>query len=623
MKRNLIPMSATNLRALVDRTYRESHPFQWVREALINAKQAGATKVYFGVEWQGVETKGVYRRLILDNGCGMDPERMLLFLNTYGGSGKPIGGEHENFGHGFKTSTLPWNKNGIVVVSKFQGVLAMARLIFDERIGEYGVRLEDVDDTRLGIYAPYDATDEDGVDYTRLIPEEWESGVAILLLGSDQQPDTILGAYNRDEADLNGIAKYLNTRLWELNEIEVKVDYFSNTNRKLWPKQRNDREMSNTTTQKWATRNVFGAKHHIVTAMRDSKLVASGTVPIAGGLGNVHWFLRDGTVTQSSSVANYRGYIGHLYQDELYTILNHPSSFRSFGVPAWLKENVFLIVEPKVFDGQAGAYPNDSRTSLLLGGRDAGRTLPIPEWSNEFANSLPPEISAKIAEHFDELSGTIRDDAWKARLIERFGFKWKVRKPVVSAKGTTKIQPVQSIARATPSGNGGAAGGGTGMYESRAGRKQAGTGFASDDGVSATERRISGGLPDYYPRGKEDFDAPWVLAAWTGPNATNNYMGCVLVNRDHQVIQSHIAETQRQFAEQYADEIAEEVVNVYGELAVAHVAHSERMRAIMTDAEVDSLRTDKALTMSLLGMWQIDAILLPRISGKMVKRKSA
>jgi hypothetical protein len=30
-----------------------------------------------------------------------------------------------------------------------------------------------------------------------------------------------------------------------------------------------------------------------------------------------------------------------------------------------------------------------------------------------------------------------------------------------------------------------------------------------------------------------------------------------------------------------------------------------------------------ALTMALLGMWQIDAILLPRLSGKMAKRKTA
>lgn len=623
MTRKLIPMSATNLRALVDRTYRESHPYQWVREALINAKQAGARRVHFAIEWQGVEAKGVYRRLILDDGCGMDPDRMLLFLNTYGGSGKPIGGEHENFGHGFKTSTLPWNRRGIVVVSKFKGTLAMARLCFDEATGEYGVRLEDSDEGRLAIYAPYDATDEDGVDYTRLVPEEWESGVAILLLGSEQQPDTILGAYDRDESDLNGIAKYLNTRLWEMDNVEVKVDYLSHSNRKHWPKHRSDRELSNTSTQKWTTRSVFGARHHIVTSMRDSALAAAGSVEIAGGLATVHWFLREGTQTQTSSVANYRGFIAHLYQNELYTTINHPSSFRSFGIPAWLKENVFLIVEPKVFDGLSGAYPNDSRTTLLLGGRDAGRALPLPEWANEFANKLPAQIVEKIAERYDELSNTIRDDSWKVRLMERFGFKWKIRKPVVQKDGSTKIKPVQTIARPEGNGRSGSSGSGKGMHESSGVSGKRDTGFDKPDGVPATERRVSGGLPDYAPKGKEDFDDPWVLASWTEPNASNNFLGCVLINRDHPVIQAHISETQRQFADQYADDVAEEVVRVYGELAVAHVAHSERMRALMSDAEIASLRSDMALTMALLGMWQIDAILLPRVSGKMAKRQSA
>jgi hypothetical protein len=36
----------------------------------------------------------------------------------------------------------------------------------------------------------------------------------------------------------------------------------------------------------------------------------------------------------------------------------------------------------------------------------------------------------------------------------------------------------------------------------------------------------------------------------------------------------------------------------------------------------DVLRSDGALTMALLGILQIDTILLPRLSGKMAKRKT-
>ena len=89
------------------------------------------------------------------------------------------------------------------------------------------------------------------------------------------------------------------------------------------------------------------------------------------------------------------------------------------------------------------------------------------------------------------------------------------------------------------------------------------------------------------------------------------------------MIKKHIIETQRAFVGD-DDEVAEEVTSVYGEVAVAHIAHSEQMKAILSEREVnDCLRSDAALTMALLGMWQIDAILLPRLSGKLAKRAAA
>lgn len=628
MARKLLPMGVSNIPALIDRTYRESHPFQWVREAVINSTEADATRVHFGVEWQGVENKGVYRRIILDNGSGMTADNMLLFLNTYGGSGKPIGGEHENFGHGFKTSALPWNRDGIAVVSKSaeDGALAMVRLEFDPKQNEYGARLEEVEGVREAVYAPYDATEVDGIDYTRLIPEDWPSGVAIVLLGSAQQPDTVLGAYDREEADLNGIARYLNTRMWEFADLAVTVDYFNSSNRRLWPKHANDKDLPNTTSKKWQSRRIYGARYHIEFAQKDGGKVvgeveASGTLAVGGGIAHIHWFLRSGTPTQSSSVALYRGYIGHLYKNEVYTILVHPSSFRSFGVPGWLKENVFLIVEPKQFDGMSGAYPNDARTQLLLGGKDAGRALPIVEWSHEFANNLPEPIVRKIAERVND-PGTIRDEKWKARLEERFGFLWKIVKPIVDKAGQIKILPVQSVRQRGGGGGGGGNGGGDPIETSERTKRQ--TGFPDANGVAAKERRVGGGLPDYVPAGKDEFDEPWVLASWEAPSAANEHRGRLFVNRDHVVIKKHIGEVQRTFAGN-DDEIAGEVVAVYGELGVAHVAHSERMKGtLMSARDVDAkLRTDEALTMALLGMWQVDTILLPRLSGKMVKRKIA
>ena len=73
-----------------------------MRETYINSIEAQATKIEFGIEWQAVEEKGVYRRVVADNGRGMTPEELVGFFNVWGGGGKPIGGLHENFGIGAK-----------------------------------------------------------------------------------------------------------------------------------------------------------------------------------------------------------------------------------------------------------------------------------------------------------------------------------------------------------------------------------------------------------------------------------------------------------------------------------------------------------------------------------------
>ena len=78
----------------------------------------------------------------------INPGQIESYLNTFGGGGKPIGDAHENFGVGSKTSTLPWNRAGVVVVSWTpqdpEGSLVW--LLRDPVSGEYGARKFEVDD---------------------------------------------------------------------------------------------------------------------------------------------------------------------------------------------------------------------------------------------------------------------------------------------------------------------------------------------------------------------------------------------------------------------------------------------------------------------------------------------
>src|SRR5215216_3179558 len=59
---DVLPMKVAGTHHIIECTYRESGSFQWVRETLINALQAKATRIEFGIEWQAVESRGVHRR---------------------------------------------------------------------------------------------------------------------------------------------------------------------------------------------------------------------------------------------------------------------------------------------------------------------------------------------------------------------------------------------------------------------------------------------------------------------------------------------------------------------------------------------------------------------------------
>lgn len=140
------PMKTAGTQHLIERTYREGGTYQWVRETIKNSLEAGATQIEFGIEWQAVKSQGVYRRVIADNGCGMTADELVAFFNTFGGGGKPIGGVHENFGVGSKTSLLPWNHSGMVVISWVQGDASMIWVQQNPETGEYGLRLLDTED---------------------------------------------------------------------------------------------------------------------------------------------------------------------------------------------------------------------------------------------------------------------------------------------------------------------------------------------------------------------------------------------------------------------------------------------------------------------------------------------
>jgi DNA topoisomerase VI subunit B len=121
----------------VNRMFEACGNYQWAREFLKNSIEAGATKVEFGIEWQAVEKAGVYRRIIIDNGSGMSKDELLCFFSTLGEGAKRIGGVHDNFGVGAKIASLPWNPEGVVVISHKDGKASMIQIELDPDTADY------------------------------------------------------------------------------------------------------------------------------------------------------------------------------------------------------------------------------------------------------------------------------------------------------------------------------------------------------------------------------------------------------------------------------------------------------------------------------------------------------
>lgn len=631
------PMKTAGTHHLIERTYRESGTFQWVRETHINAVESGATRIEFGIEWQAVESLGVYRRVIADNGSGMSPEQLVEFFNTFGGGGKPIGGEHENFGVGAKTSLLPWNTYGVVVVSWVDGDPSMIWVQRDPATGEYGLKVERTEDPDTGddsweaVYDPYDDPDN-GCNWAAIKPAWIEDhGTVIVLLGDHPAADTVVGDPNRAEGDIKGISAYLNRRLWTVGDLKVYVDEVRTADRSQWPRLEAEGHGSQPRggpDRRTNRRQIMGAKHYIeYTSGSGGKLAAFGAVVLGDGT-SVNWYLWEGQRPAVQSYAAISGYIGAVYQNELYDITAHHSTYRTFGISEGdVRSRTWLVIEPPLYDaqnGKHGVYPRTDRSSLLLkGGPNAGGSLPYNDWGNEFADAMPKALLDAIKAARAGRSGIVVDATWRDRLAERFGARWRIHKLKKVVGGLLTVDPTQTGTvtrtakvvrrKATGKGAGGGSGGGT------AGAANVGTSPGIEPAKAA---KVGGGIPIYRFVKAGDV-AEGMIAAWM-PNDPDAPEGAVLINVEHPVLIQAVAFWQDQYADMYADDVATDVLNVYGEVAVAKVAHSESLKSEMPRETVEKdLRSEAALTMALLGLITEDALIAPRLGGKYRKRSAA
>jgi hypothetical protein len=220
--------------------------------------------------------------------------------------------------------------------------------------------------------------------------------------------------------------------------------------------------------------------------------------------------------------------------------------------------------------------------------------------------------------------GTVEDESWRDRIAERFGARWRIERRR-GGEGEETVDPTAAgdvIHAAARKGRKNP----ERERDVEPGTRRPGSRLAPSGPRRGRRRRrrrsVGGGIP-YYRVAKGDEVEPGMLAAWS-PHDTDHPEGVVLLNVDHPVIREVVKHWTDQYADHLAEQIERDVIDVYGQNAVAKIAHSEKFRGILPSGVVDeALRSDAALTMALLGLFAEESLIAARLGARYGRQRRA
>lgn len=587
---SFVPMGIGSLRPIIERTYRESETLQFLRELVTNSLEAGASIVEVGPHHEIGESQGIWRFMARDNGCGMSSDQMLSYLNNFGKGGKAIGGAHENFGIGSKTSLLPWNRAGMVVISyteeNQQG--SMIKLMLDEDTGEYG--LGELKEGRV-VCAPFD----DGfIDWSSLRPNWMVTGTIVFLLGNTGHESTYLEVCDTIDTPVTShssiwwAVEYLAKRYWSFDRGVFVTAY--TFDRKPLPQQRGKAKGSN--------RLLKGGK-----ANAEELAVHSGCVELPDKT-KVWWFLKDKTTDRDSPAAGVRrAGVAALYKRELYDITTHLSSLKKFGLTGLTRKRTLLVFEPPILSDGFGVCPDGARSKLIMqSDTSSGVGLPWDVWAEWWRERLPDEIIQSMLE--DQAANLSEiDSSWSERLKELFGNRWTRTRSYLSKRGKEEdgfeegSESKRDTVTATPS------------RPNKEPSKPKEQDQLTLGNIGNTKRRVS------RKRAMGDLPAvEWIEDGWSIGNAlAASYTkpskvypaGIVELNWNHKIF----VEVFQHWCSQYHNQahiqkgIKEVIQAVYSRHITTTIAHAHSFQNSLV---LDDLVSDVSLTCSLMGLYAQD-----------------
>lgn len=635
---------------LMEREYRNVPTYQWARELVRNGIEADAQTIELGVEWQGVERHGVYRRLYADDGVGMTRDELHDYMRTLGKGSKVVGGPHDNYALGCRMTLLPWNTEGVVVISLQDGELNMVKMQYDASAGEDGEYILEEIDWQDGdgsehrastVYPPY-PDDEMGIDWAATVPEyvtQAGHGTVFVLLGRSLTDDTFEGDTERGETSRELNRKYFNTRFWDLPEnISLRcLEFIKPAERTAWPRDRAD-------TGAYQFRSVKGAQEVVEYVLRsgEATVEASGVECLPDNT-NVYWWLRKPNVS-TGGVGASSGFIAVKYRGELYghAYANHDDGdtrlganvYRQFGIGNdGVRRRTFLIIEPPEYDEMAstpGIAPSTGRADLYwLGTGTSARSVKPSDWAEEFADKMPPEIEAALnAAHQENQATTEERQERLKRVMDRFSKRWRAQRARVTPEDvgtntTTRPTTPGTAARQRPDV--------PVTHRVRRGRKhvvirgRAGEATLGQPETGTTPARrasVQLGYPDAEWVKAEDIGDEGMITAWQSPSKTHPN-GLIQLDETHAVIRGQIEYWQSQYPKALAHEVDQIVKDAYADVAIAKISHVHALEheATFSENQLREMLQNPSLSMAMLGLIGEDSLITRRLGGLGAKRK--
>lgn len=493
----------------------------------------------------------------------------------------------------------------------------MIWIVLDEGTGEYELVEFETSEGKTCVIDPNKVTDEEGVNWGGVGPL-WakDHGTIIILLGSDAYPDTVLGNPDAVEEDLRGLTVFLNTRFWELSGAEVTVVELRTSRKNQWPQGPDDKD----DTRRPNNRRIQGARHYLTELKaQDGKLAQSDIIGLEGDRVETEWYLWEGKRPEVHTYAKQGGYIAIRYDNELFHLTSGKVQFRWFGIiEGAVQANLTIILEPQHYkkDGLLwGVHPDQSRSQLIFSGdREKGAQIPLVEWGLEFSENMPEPIRDAIRKARGEINGSIDDEDYRKRLQERFGKRWTMKILIAeSIKQNGKKGPIEGQGDAQ---DGSAAADGQSAGDNKGGQKGAPRKRKNiitivENSVDGVEREVPVDVPRYAFANADAFEEEWHIAAWA-PNYIDG--PTVLINLDSPILKESVDYHLKQYSDIYAEEVADTVHRVFGELAACKIAHSQMLKKHIAEQELNNdYRSEKALTISLMGLLAEEAVISKRL----------